>query len=153
MRDRIRDEAIIRSGALAEIYRIRGKDCNYCGHDVLQLLAQREPWIVVDGFHQQATFYPHPTTYCDEQVGLIDGYRRIKRSYFEQVEDEYEYSECYCEGACECLPKPVMVDSTIQTPTLIRYMSGTGFPSAFMRPLHLKPLPIPVWKRDLREGW
>lgn len=152
-RDRMRDEAIIRSGALAEIYRVRGKDCNYCGRDVLQLLAQCEPWIVSERFHQQAAFYPHPTTYRDERVGMIDGYSGIARTYFEQVDDEYEEVNCECEGECECVPIPVVRESTRRTPTLVRYMSGEGFPSAFERPAYLKPVPMPAWKDRLRELW
>lgn len=152
-RDRKRDEAIIRSGTVAEIYRIRGKDCHYCGLDVLQLLAQREPWIVIDGFHQQAAHYPHPTTYRDERVGTTDGYAGIRRCYFEQVEDEYIDTECYCEGECECVPIPVMIKSTKRTPTLIRSMSGSGFPSAFENPPVLNPLPMPEWKDRFRNEW
>lgn len=153
-RDCKRDQAIMHSGCVSAIYRIRGKDCHFCGLDVLQLLAQMEPWLVTERCHEQATFYPHPTTYRDEYVGLLEGgYHGLMRTYLDQVEDEYEETECYCEGECECVPRPVMVESRERTPTVIRYMSAPGFPSAFERPAHLIPLPMPLWKIDLKEAW
>ena len=152
-RDRMRDEAIIKAGAVARIYRIRGKDCNYCSRDVLQLLAQLEPWIVTERFHQQATFYPHPTTYRDDEAEFSDGYKGIRRTYLDRVGEEYDEQECYCEGECECVPIPVMVKSADRTPTIVRFMSGKGFASAFESPAQLKPLPMPAWKLELRASW
>ena len=152
-RDRARDEAIIRSGAVARIYRVRGKDCHYCSRDVLQLLARCEPWVVTERFHQQATFYPHPTTYNDEIFELMDGYRAMRRVYLEQIEGEYEDRVCYCEGECECVAVPVMVESSKQTSNIVCYMSGAGFSDAFEQPDYLKPLPMPEWKILFRENW
>lgn len=153
-RDSVRDQAIMRSGCIAQIYRIRGKDCHHCGLEVLQLLAYMEPWLVLDGFWEMAAFHPHPTTYRDESVGILEGgYFGKMRSYFEQVDDEYEETNCSCEGECVSVPRPVMVESRERTPTLIRYMSAPGFPSAFERPDYLKPLPMPRWKIELKEAW
>jgi hypothetical protein len=151
-KDRSRDRAILRTGKVAALYRVKGKDCYYCGLDVLQLLAQLEPWLVMPRFFEQATVYPHPTSYRDEHLGeLEDGYSGSKRTYLEQVEGEYETTNCYCEGACECVPMPVMTESRVRTPTLIRFLSAPGFPSAYSKPSNLIPLPLPEWKVRLKE--
>ncbi|MEQ1935555.1 MAG: hypothetical protein ABL962_16980 [Fimbriimonadaceae bacterium] len=119
------------------------------------MIAQREPWIVRSSFHEQATFYPHPTTYRDEMAGCLEGgYRGIMRTYFDRVErDEEFYVECGCEGDCECRYTPQMVESKERTPTVIRFMSAAGHPSAFETPEYLIPLPMPEWKRALAQDY
>lgn len=152
-RDSMRDAAIMRTGLVAAIYRIKGKDCYYCTLDVWQLIAQKEPWIFFDGFHEIAKCIPHPNSYEDDSLdGSQDGYRSFARTYFDELErDEERYIECHCEGECDCRYTPEVVESTIRTPTVIRYMSAPGHPSAFERPEHLIPLPMPPWKADLAK--
>ncbi len=150
-KDSHRDEAIIRTGRVAVIYRVAGKDLHYCSLDVLQLIAQREPWSVSDRFLEQAEFYPHPSLYSDDEIGQLEGgYKGLVRTYFECVEkDEDYYVECGCEGDCDCRYKPKVEKSDVRTPTIIRYMSGYGHPSAFERPVSPVPVPMPEWKREM----
>jgi len=154
-RDSKRDEAIMRTRCVAEIYRVRGKDCHHCGLDVLQLIAQREPWIASDAFHQQATFQPPPTTYRDEAVACLEGgYNGLMRTYYDYVErDDEVQAECFCEGECDCSSAPEVEESRIRTPTLIRFMSAPGHPSAFAVPERIIPVPMPAWKRELAQQW
>lgn len=152
-RDSQRDKAIIQTGRVAAIYRIAGKDLHYCSLDVLQLIAQREPWLVSDRFLEQAEFYPHPSLYSDDEIGQLErGYKGLMRTYFECVEkDEDYYVECGCEGDCDCRYKPKVEMSDVRTPTIIRYMTGYGHPSAFERPASLVPLSMPKWKREMAK--
>lgn len=150
-KDSLRDKSIIRTGRIAEIYRIAGKDLHYCPLDVLQLIAQREPWLVSDRFLEQAEFYPHPSLYCDDGINELEGgYKGMMRTYFEYAEKEEDYYvECGCEGDCDCRYKPKVEKSHVRTPTIIRYMSGQGHPSAFERPENPVPVPMPEWKREM----
>jgi hypothetical protein len=152
-RDSKRDTAIIRTGLVAAIYRVRGKDCHHCSLDVWQLIAQKEPWIFCDGFHEIATFRPHPTTYQDDSLeGTQDGYKGFMRTYFDVLEnDDERHIECWCDGECGCSYTPEVAESITRTPTVIRYMSTSGHPSAFERPERPISLPMPVWKADIAK--
>jgi very-short-patch-repair endonuclease len=155
LRDSERDKSIMQTGLVAEIYRIAGKDLYYSSLDVLQLIAQREPWIVSDRFHVHAEMIPFPGTYHDEGVEGLDGdYNGIMRTYFDYDDDVQEMNiECGCEHDCDCRYKRKMVRSQKRTPTLIRFMSGPGHPSPFFVPEYLKPLPMPEWKLELARQY
>jgi very-short-patch-repair endonuclease len=47
-KDSERDAAIVSTGFVEKVYRLRGRDINFHIHDTLHLLGQREPWLISD---------------------------------------------------------------------------------------------------------
>ena len=140
--DSKRDQAIIRTGDVAEIYRLTGKDINYCSGDLIHLLSLREPWIFSDCYHALAeTLATWSTLRQDDNITHMEGgYCAIRRTYFEYDDENLP------------LDDREIIESHVRTPTILKFMSGRGHPSAYERPEHLIPVPMPEWKICMKEA-
>lgn len=140
--DSPRDQAIIKSGHVAAIYRLAGKDIHHSPGDLLHLLSMREPWAFSDHYHciaeQTATW---PTLRSDDDIPALDGvYRAVRRTYFEYVDDDLPVDQ------------REIIHNRTRTPTVLKFISGPGFPSAFEVPHDLIPVPMPKWKSKLNDA-
>lgn len=100
-RDSKRDAAIVAAGVVDKIYRLRGRDIYFRIHDALQLLSQREPWLLSDRGQLLLEQLSEPEARREDVCGVMPppGFvNGIMRSYLEaprrRKQCDGEFDEC-----------------------------------------------------------